>query len=83
MESSKQSPIYASKTNAIQALEYNNTTPEIIMNTLQTKPNHPLNFTDSNGDVWTFITRRQNRVYLMAKTHDMKKYEEICYKANY
>jgi hypothetical protein len=71
------------KVEAIQALQHNNTTPEIIINTLQTKPNEPMVFTDSSGEKWTFITRKQNRVYLMAKTQDMKKYEEICFKANY
>ena len=71
------------KMEAIQTLEHNNTTPEIIMNILQTKPNQPMIFTDDKGEKWTFITRKQNRVYLMAKTPDMKKYEQICYKANY
>ena len=71
------------KIDAIQTLEHNNTTPEIIINTLQTKPNQPMMFTNDKGEKWTFITRKQNRVYLMAKTPDMKKYEEICYKANY
>ena len=73
--------IYPSKNEAILALEHNNTTSEIIINTL--KPNKPLHFTDSTGEIWTFITRRQNRIYLLAKTKDMKRYKEICYKTNY
>lgn len=68
------------KQDAISALEYNNTTPEVTINILQNKPNIPMIMIDYYGDIWTFITRRQHRVYLLAKTKEMNKYLEICYK---
>lgn len=67
----------SNKKDAIETLEYNNITPEVLTNLLRTYPTKSTTYTDSMDIKWSYITRGYNRITLMAKTEFMKKYEEI------
>jgi hypothetical protein len=66
----------SNKKDAIETLEYNNITPEVLTNLLRSS-NKSISYTDSNNIKWVYITRGYNRITLMAKTEFMEKYEEI------
>ena len=70
------------KKDAIAALTFNQTTPEVLMNHLRSKPNMVTTYKDASDMVWKFMTRRRYRMYLMAKMETMDHYEEIYWVTN-
>jgi len=69
------------KKDAIAALEFNHTNPEVLMNHLRATPDIIITYKDSSDMVWKFMTRRRYRMYLMAKMETMDHYEEIYWVA--
>jgi hypothetical protein len=67
------------KTDALNAMTFNGTTPEQMLNTLlYTKKSHY--FLKDNDITWLFTLRRRCHVYLMAKHPLMEGYIEIMKK---
>ena len=65
------------KDHAHNVLSYHSTSPEFILSLLRDGilPNVVLK--DENNEEWTFVHRHRCRFYLMAKTKDMKRFEEV------
>jgi len=65
------------KDHANNVLSYHSTCPERILSLLRDGivPNVVLK--DEHNEEWTFVHRHRCRIYLMAKTKDMKRFEEV------
>jgi hypothetical protein len=62
---------------AFNVLLHNYTTPESVLQQMVDSPNTIMTYVDANEETWSFIARRRCRLFLLAKTTDMKKYEDI------
>jgi hypothetical protein len=62
---------------ALETLAHHNHTPESLLRLIGNFPEKIITFTDSNKEVWSFVSRRRCRLFLLAKTANMKKYEDI------
>ena len=62
-------------TKALDVLKYNHMEVDRLLTEMTT--HEPRVFMDEDGDTWTFIMRRCSRLFLMAKTVYMNKYEEV------
>jgi hypothetical protein len=65
------------KTEAIDCLSHHRLTPELILMKLEENPVIILKC--GNHSEWTFVSRHRCRRYLMAKSSDMKRFEEIYF----
>lgn len=63
------------KTDAIDFLSQHHLTPEMILMKLEEIP--IITLKGDNRSEWTFVSRHRCRRYLMAKSSDMKRFEEI------
>ena len=62
------------RSQALSALTHHKMTPETLL--LQIKEDH-IQLVDEHKNKWTFVSRHRCRRYLMAKTTDMHRYEEV------
>lgn len=62
------------RSQALSALTHHKLTPETIL--LQIKE-EPIQLVDEHKNKWSFVSRHRCRRYLMAKTTDMHRYEEV------
>jgi hypothetical protein len=62
------------RSQALSALTHHKMTPETLL--LQIKED-PIQLVDEHKNKWTFVSRHRCRRYLMAKTTDMHRYEEV------
>ena len=69
--------ILSSKHDAILTLHHHHIEPENLIIKLCNTPNMVLTFKDSNSITWSFMIRKRNRIFLMAKNEYMTRYEEI------
>jgi hypothetical protein len=65
------------KQHALEILAYHNHTPESLLQLIGNFPEKIITFTTSNKEVWSFISRRRCRLFLLAKTANMKNYEDV------
>ena len=65
------------KQSALEILAYHNHTPESLLQLIGNFPEKIITFTNSNKEEWSFISRRRCRLFLLAKTANMNKYEDI------
>jgi len=65
------------KDHANNVLSYHSTSPESILSLLRNGILPNIVLKDENNDEWTFVCRHRCRFYLMAKTKDMKRFEEV------
>ena len=63
------------KTEAIDLLSQHNLSPDLLLVRLEGVPSITLQ--NENKENWTFVMRHRCKRYLMAKSAEMKKYEEI------
>ena len=63
------------KIEAIGLLSQHRLTPELIL--MKLKDHTEIVLKDENRSEWTFVMRHRCRRYLMAKSSDMKRFEEI------
>ena len=63
------------KSEAIDLLSQHNLSPDLLLMRLEGVPSITLQ--NENKENWTFVMRHRCRRYLMAKSAEMKKYEEI------
>ena len=62
------------RTQALSALMHHKMTPETILLHIKEDPIH---LVDEHKNKWSFVSRHRCRRYLMAKTADMHRYEEV------
>lgn len=62
---------------AMEALQFNKLHPETLFSLISYQPNKMLVLRDEHDNSWTFITREQNRKYLLTKSNTMSTYKEI------
>jgi hypothetical protein len=62
---------------AFNVLLHNYTTPESLLQQMVDSPNTVITYVDANEQSWSFIARRRCRLFLLAKTAEMKKYEDV------
>lgn len=62
---------------ALHVLLHHYTSPESLLQQMIDSPNTIITYVDINNETWSFIARRRCRLFLLAKTADMKKYEDI------
>jgi hypothetical protein len=67
----------AVKDHAHNVLSYHSTSPEFILSLLRDGILPNIVLKDQNNEEWTFVHRHRCRFYLMAKTKDMKRFEEV------
>lgn len=65
------------KTRALNTLTYNQVEMETLLSRFLRTPQLTLEFVDEQGEQWTFTARRRCRLFVMAKTPFMKRYEEV------
>jgi len=63
------------KTEAIDLLSQHNLSPDLLLVRLEKVPSITLQ--NENKENWTFVMRHRCKRYLMVKSAEMKKYEEI------
>lgn len=63
------------KTEAIELLSRHNLSPDLLLVRLEGVPSITLQ--NENKESWTFVMRHRCKRYLMAKSAEMNKYEEI------
>jgi hypothetical protein len=63
------------KTEAIDLLSHHNLSPDLLLVRLEAVPSITLQ--GENKESWTFVMRHRCKRYLMAKSAEMNKYEEI------
>jgi len=63
------------KTEAIDLLSRHNLSPDLLLVRLEGVPSITLQ--NENKESWTFVMRHRCKRYLMAKSAEMNKYEEI------
>uniref|UniRef100_A0A6C0BGR5 Uncharacterized protein n=1 Tax=viral metagenome TaxID=1070528 RepID=A0A6C0BGR5_9ZZZZ len=62
---------------AFNVLLHHYTSPESLLQQMVDSPNAVITYVDANEETWSFIARRRCRLFLLAKTGEMKKYEDI------
>ena len=65
------------KQDAIDALSFHSMNPDTLLFRLSTDPTRAIVLEDEHHVKWTFVIRRRCRSYLMAKSAQMKRLEEI------
>ena len=65
------------KDHANNVLSYHSTSPEFILSLLRNGLVQNVVLKDEQNEEWTFVYRHRCRFYLMAKTKDMKRFEEV------
>lgn len=65
------------KDHANNVLSYHSTSPEFILSMLRDGILQNVILKDEHNEEWTFVHRHRCRFYLMAKTKDMKHFEEV------
>ena len=65
------------KQHALEILAYHNHTPESLLQIIGNFPEKIISLTTSNNEVWSFVSRRRCRLFLLAKTANMKNYEDV------
>lgn len=63
------------KSEAIELLSHHKLSPDLLLMKLEGVPSITLQ--NENKENWTFVMRHRCKRYLMAKSAEMKKYEEI------
>ncbi len=63
------------KSEAIELLSQHKLSPDLLLMKLEGVPSITLQ--NENKENWTFVMRHRCKRYLMAKSAEMKKYEEI------
>lgn len=63
------------KTEVIDLLSQHNLSPDLLLMRLERVPSITLQ--NDNKEKWTFVMRQRCKRYLMAKSAEMNKYEEI------
>lgn len=62
---------------AFNVLLHHYTSPESLLQQMVDSPNTVITYVDANEETWSFIARRRCRLFLLAKTGEMKKYEDV------
>jgi len=62
---------------AFNVLLHHYTSPESLLQQMVDSPNAVITYVDANEETWSFIARRRCRLFLLAKTGEMKKYEDV------
>ena len=62
---------------AFYVLLHHDTSPESLLQQMVDSPHKIITYMDANQETWSFIARRRCRLFLLAKTADMRKYEDI------
>ena len=62
---------------AFNVLLHHYTSPESLLQQMVDSPNTVITYVDANQETWSFVARRRCRLFLLAKTGEMKKYEDI------
>lgn len=62
---------------ATNVLQFNNITPEMLLSEMVHNPNAMIIYKDEHEHAWQFVARRRCRLFLLAKTPEMKNYEDI------
>ena len=62
---------------ALETLTHHNHTPESLLKIIGNFPEKIITFSHSNNEVWSFISRRRCRLFLLAKNTNMEKFEDI------
>ena len=62
---------------ALETLAHHDYTPEKLLRLIGNFPEKIITLVDSNNETWSFISRRRCRLFLLAKTANMNKYEDI------
>ena len=62
---------------AMNVLQQYNLTPEHLLSRMVDTPNEVVIYQDEHQNIWHFVARRRCRLFLLAKTPDMKNYEDI------
>ena len=62
---------------ATNVLQFHDTTPELLLSEMVNHPNKIVIYKDEHEHAWHFVARRRCRLFLLAKTPEMKNYEDI------
>ena len=62
---------------ALDVLQFHQTTPELLLSVMVHNPNKVITYHDENNHAWQFIARRRCRLFLLAKAPETGKYEDI------
>jgi hypothetical protein len=62
---------------AIDVLQQNDITPELLLSQMVDKLHDIVTYHDEQQHAWHFVARRRCRLFLLAKTPEMKNYEDI------
>jgi hypothetical protein len=62
---------------AYDVLLHHDTSPESLLQQMADSPHTIITYVDGNQETWSFVARRRCRLFLLAKTADMRKYEDI------
>ena len=62
---------------AFNVLLHHDTSPESLLQQMVDSPHNIITYVDANHETWSFVARRRCRLFLLAKTAEMKKYEDI------